>query len=122
MCGIAGFFSPQHNFSVTDLQLMTQAIAHRGPDAEGIYFDELCGLGHRRLSILDLSEKANQPMDSQNNRYIMVFNGEVYNFQEIAQTLQLTLHTSSDSEVILEAFSKQQVASVELFNGMLALP
>ena len=121
MCGIAGFFSPNNIFSETDLQVMTHAVAHRGPDAEGFYLDEICGLGHRRLSILDLSEKANQPMYSHNDRYAMVFNGEVYNFKEIAHTLQIPLHTTSDSEVILEAFSRQGIEFVHTLNGMFAL-
>jgi asparagine synthase (glutamine-hydrolysing) len=91
MCGIAGYYASSF-FNRQDLQAMTQRLSHRGPDAEGWYTDEVCGLGHRRLSILDLSENANQPMYSHNKRYVMVFNGEVYNYREIARKLGLTLH------------------------------
>jgi asparagine synthase (glutamine-hydrolysing) len=121
MCGIAGYLSFNGHFSSSDLSNMTTAIKHRGPDAEGFFVDEVCGLGHRRLSILDLSEGANQPMYAQNGRYSMVFNGEVYNFREIAANLQLPLRTTSDSEVILEAFARQGAECVHLFNGMFAL-
>lgn len=121
MCGIAGFYSNQKKFTLTDLTRITAAIKHRGPDAEGLYMNEVCGLGHRRLSILDLSSHANQPMHSQNDRYVIVFNGEVYNFKEIAQSLQLSTLTTSDTEVILEAFSLKGVDSIQRFNGMFSL-
>jgi len=119
MCGITGFFSSNNNFSESNLRSMTQRIYHRGPNAEGYFFDGICGLGHRRLSILDLSEQANQPMHSSN--FVIVFNGEVYNFQEIANDLQLKLRTSSDTEVILEAFIKKGIDFVNELNGMFAL-
>jgi asparagine synthase (glutamine-hydrolysing) len=99
---------------------MTATLAHRGPDAEGVFFDGICGLGHRRLSIIDLSEQANQPMSSQNGRYMIVFNGEIYNYQEIAEKLQITPRTHSDTEIILEAFAQKGTACVQLFNGMFA--
>lgn len=119
MCGITGYYS-RSTFPIHDLQTMTHLVSHRGPDAQGTFTDEVCGLGHRRLSILDLSDRANQPMYSHNGRYVMVFNGEVYNFREIARELNLSLHTSSDSEVILEAFAKEGVQAVKRFNGMFA--
>jgi asparagine synthase (glutamine-hydrolysing) len=119
MCGITGFFSSNHNFSESDLRSMTQMLYHRGPNADGYFFDGVCGLGHRRLSILDLSEQANQPMHSSN--FTIVFNGEVYNFHEIAKDLQLKLRTSSDTEVILEAFIKKGIDFVHELNGMFAL-
>src|ERR1700722_16744614 len=102
MCGIAGFYSNNRHFSEGDLQLMTNAMQHRGPDAAGFYLneDKTCGLGHRRLSIIDLSAAANQPMYSQSGRYVMVFNGEVYNFQEIQAQLNIKPRTTSDSEII----------------------
>ncbi|WP_457619053.1 asparagine synthase (glutamine-hydrolyzing), partial [Lutibacter sp.] len=98
---------------------MTQKLYHRGPNADGYFFDGICGLGHRRLSILDLSEQANQPMHSSN--FVIVFNGEAYNFHEIAKDLQLKLRTSSDTEVILEAFIKKGIDFVNELNGMFAL-
>ena len=95
---------------------MTNSLSHRGPNAEGYYFNKksYTGLGHRRLSIIDLSKKANQPMLSHCNRYIMVYNGEVYNYKEIAKKIgSINWQTSSDSEVILEAFAKWGVKFCE---------
>ncbi|QHT70556.1 asparagine synthase (glutamine-hydrolyzing) [Rhodocytophaga rosea] len=119
MCGITGYYSSSL-FNKENLQTITSEVHHRGPDAEGFFIDDICGLGHRRLSILDLSENANQPMYSHDRRYVMVYNGEVYNYQEIARQLQLDLQTSSDSEVILEAFAKKSTDCISLFNGMFA--
>ena len=77
MCGIAGFLSMKSLFNEDDLHLMTDKLAHRGPNAEGYYFDGICGLGHRRLSVIDLSVSANQHMYAANERIIIVYNGEV---------------------------------------------
>ncbi len=102
---------------------MTCKLAHRGPDANGYYSDPAqgLGLGHRRLSIIDLSEAANQPFYSHDRRYIMVFNGEVFNYQEIAAKYNIQQRTHSDSEVILEAFALKGVEAVQDFNGMFSL-
>lgn len=102
---------------------MTDRIAHRGPDAEGFYMDTESGvgLGHRRLSILDLSAAANQPMQSHDERYYIIFNGEVYNYREIAEQLGIKCRTTSDTEVILEAFIMKGVNFVHLLNGMFAI-
>jgi len=123
MCGIAGFYSFHKKYSDTDLKKMTDRIAHRGPDADGFYTDAESGvgLGHRRLSILDLSTAANQPMQSHDGRYFIVFNGEVYNFQEISQQLGIQCRTTSDTEVILEAFIMKGPEFVHLLNGMFAI-
>src|ERR1022692_2975768 len=129
MCGIAGFYSSNKVFSQEELVSMTKVLAHRGPNAEGFFTDEIIGLGHRRLSILDLSDRANQPMHSHDGRYVIIYNGEVYNFQEIATSLKSTTHlqptlnfkTSSDTEVILEAFVQQGVDFVLQLNGMFAI-
>jgi asparagine synthase (glutamine-hydrolysing) len=123
MCGIVGFYSLQKKFNNTDLQKMTDCLQHRGPDANGYFLSEerTCGLGHRRLSIIDLSEAANQPMYSHSGRYVIVFNGEVYNFQEIKKQLNLPTSTTSDTEIIIEAFEQKGVDCVHLFNGMFAL-
>ncbi len=124
MCGIAGYFSTKNFFSENDLKLMTGAIAHRGPDAEGFFIEGPVALGHKRLSIIDLSAGANQPMHSHNNRYVMVYNGEVYNYIEIANHEKskhvFELKTASDSEVILETFALYGVDSVKQLNGMFA--
>jgi asparagine synthase (glutamine-hydrolysing) len=121
MCGIAGFISP--NLKQEQLHLITRALQHRGPDAEGFYFDAgvHVGLGHRRLSIIDLSEAANQPFYSQDGRYVMIYNGEVYNFKEIAVKYNIHPRTSSDSEIILEAFAKKGIECLQDMNGMFAL-
>jgi asparagine synthase (glutamine-hydrolysing) len=121
MCGIAGFYSKK--FSSQQLQQMTTRLQHRGPDANGYFFDEKCGigLGHRRLSIIDLSAAANQPFYSQDGRYIMIYNGEVYNYKEVAAKYNIQQRTSSDSEVIIEAFAKAGVESFNDLNGMFAI-
>lgn len=121
MCGIAGFYSKK--FSRNQLEQMTDRLQHRGPDAHGYFFDENTGigLGHRRLSIIDLSAAANQPFYSQDGRYIMIFNGEVYNYREVAAKYNIQQRTSSDSEVIIEAFAKAGVESLNDLNGMFAI-
>lgn len=128
MCGISGFISFNNSYTETDLQKMNNLLAHRGPNAEGYFFDGICGLGHRRLSIIDLSESANQPMHSSNDRYVIAFNGEIYNFQEIGAKLSgsaeyptVKFKTSSDTEVILEAFSFWGTEFVHHLNGMFAI-
>lgn len=121
MCGIAGFLSPV--FRQDDLCRIVRSIEHRGPDANGIYFNESdgIGLGHRRLSIIDLSEAANQPFYSKDGRFAMVFNGEIYNFRDLIARYNLTTRTSSDTEVIIELFSLYGVEVVKELNGMFAM-
>ena len=128
MCGIAGFLSFQSKFNEEHLHLLTDQIKHRGPNAEGYFYDGYCGLGHRRLSVIDLSENANQPMHSSNERYVIVYNGEVYNFQEIGAQLSqkqdnkdFKFKTASDTEIILEAFIANGIEFVHLLNGMFAI-
>ena len=125
MCGIAGFISLNSSITEARLRQATQLIQHRGPDAEGFYFsdDNSVGLAHRRLSILDLSAAANQPMFSANGRYCIVFNGEVYNFNELKQQLNdkgAALKTGSDTEVIVELFAQKGPACFAEMNGMFA--
>jgi asparagine synthase (glutamine-hydrolysing) len=121
MCGIAGFLS--NHFGEAALRHITDTLTHRGPDAGGYFYEPNTGigLGHRRLSILDLSAAANQPFYSQCNRYVMVYNGEVYNFAEIAVKYGIHARTSSDSEIIIESFAKAGIAAVNDFNGMFAI-
>lgn len=125
MCGFAGIFLPEREPSSELLRKMGNAIAHRGPDAEGVFTEGSCGLVHRRLSIIDLSEAANQPMVSACGQYVMLYNGEVYNFNEIRQQLlkekPLHFRTRSDSEVVLEAFAHWGKDCVKRFNGMFAV-
>jgi len=129
MCGIAGFFSPSRSTAESltgTLQAMTDAIVHRGPDDGGHWVDAECGiaLGHRRLSILDLSPLGHQPMTSVHGRYIMVFNGEVYNFQDLRTELEALGHAwkgHSDTEVMLAAMVQWGIdAATARFNGMFA--
>lgn len=121
MCGIAGYFSNTEIAHHDELSLMTNAIKHRGPNAAGYYTSAHVGLGHRRLSIIDLSETANQPMYSSCGRYVIVFNGEIYNFKEIAQELSdYSFSTHSDTEVLLAAFIRWGTGFVHRLNGMFA--
>jgi asparagine synthase (glutamine-hydrolysing) len=126
MCGIAGYISLHNSIQPYGLKEAAELIQHRGPDAEGFYFtdNEKVGLAHRRLSILDLSSSANQPMFSSDGNYIIAYNGEVYNFNELKQKLSdkgASLKTTSDTEIILELFSEQGVSCFKNFNGMFAL-
>lgn len=122
MCGIAGYISNQNKIPVADFMKATQALNHRGPDAEGFYSNEDGSLhfGHKRLSILDLSTSANQPFFSKCGRYCIVYNGEIYNYKEIKNQLQLETKTTGDTEIIIEAFAKIGTQSFELLNGMFA--
>ncbi|MDF2450184.1 MAG: asnB [Bacteroidota bacterium] len=125
MCGISGFIDFNKTTSKDVLKRMTDALIHRGPDGSGYEYFEFpeysIGLGHRRLSIIDLSETGKQPMKF-NNLWI-TFNGEVYNFQEIKKELELLNHRfigHSDTEVILHAFSEWGIRCVDRFIGMFA--
>ncbi len=122
MCGISGYISNHNKISKEDFIKATNAMNHRGPDAEGYYENEQHSLllGHKRLSIIDLSPASNQPFFSNCGRYVMVYNGELYNFKEIKQQLQLQTRTTGDTEVILEAYIKIGTKSFELLNGMFA--
>lgn len=124
MCGIAGILhldcAPA---SPVLLKRMTDAIAHRGPDGEGLWTDEYVGLGHRRLAIIDLSPAGHQPMISRDRRYTLTYNGEVYNFREIRtdlESLGYQFHSQTDSEVVLNAWAEWGEDCVHHFNGMFA--
>ncbi len=121
MCGINGFYSHKFFFKEQQLVPMADALQHRGPEASGYFWDGICGLGHRRLKILDLSTHANQPMHSQDGRFVIAFNGEVYNYRELTKQLEVALGTSSDTEVILELFAKERQKFVYHLNGMFAI-
>ncbi len=100
---------------------MTESLKHRGPDATGVFVDEEIALGHLRLSIIDLSETANQPFFDATSRYSITFNGEIYNFQEVKKLLpEYPFRTDSDTEVILAAYIKYGADSLSLLNGMFA--
>ncbi len=125
MCGIAGYLNHDGRpAAVPVLKRMSRALAHRGPDGEGFWTDGPLGFGHRRLAIIDLSEAAAQPMLSANGRFVLIYNGEVYNFRELRKELIARgrrFRSSSDTEVVLEAFAEWGSAAVQRFNGMFAL-
>ena len=100
---------------------MNDCLSHRGPDADGFFLQEGIALGHRRLAIIDLSEAANQPMFDESGRYVIVFNGEIYNFKEVkAQIKNYPFKTSSDTEVILAAYREWGTAFLNRIKGMFA--
>lgn len=119
MCGITGFVSR----SAPDrkvLEAMGNTIHHRGPDGEGYYVDDHCAIAHHRLSIIDLAG-GSQPMQTADGRYIIAYNGEVYNFQELRKELQAegrTFATNSDTEVILQGYAQWGVHVSEKLRGM----
>lgn len=126
MCGICGFIS-KNTITLEQLKQMNDTMYHRGPDDNG---EEIfpasegynVGLAQRRLSILDLSELGHQPMHSENKRVSVVFNGEIYNFNEIKNELQdYTFRSSCDTEVIIAAYLKWGIACIDRFNGMFAI-
>jgi asparagine synthase (glutamine-hydrolysing) len=127
MCGIAGIFN--HASSAEEvrsdlLERMCSSIAHRGPDGQGIYLDRNLGLGHRRLAILDLSESGKQPMADPERRYVITYNGEIYNYRDLRKTLEeigSRFIGTSDTEVILHAYRNWGIAALEKLNGIFAL-
>jgi asparagine synthase (glutamine-hydrolysing) len=126
MCGIAGLVDYKKTSTREILENMTRSLAHRGPDGEGYYWSDqndaaVVGLGHRRLSIIDLSNHAAQPMHYKNLH--ITFNGEIYNYQEIKNELIKSGHsfsTGSDTEVILHAFEEWGSSMIHRFIGMFA--
>jgi asparagine synthase (glutamine-hydrolysing) len=124
MCGIVGICNLDGvPASVDVLRAMTDAIAHRGPDGDGHYLDGPVGLGHRRLAILDLTAAGRQPMMTKDQRYVLTYNGEVYNFCELRAELEdlgYTFESRTDSEVVLLACVEWGAAALSRFNGMFA--
>lgn len=117
MCGIAGWIG---TYPETAAGVFLHNLAHRGPDASGSWASDQVLLCHTRLAILDLSEAANQPFHSACRRFVMVYNGEVYNYRELALQYALPLKTGSDTEVILELFARLGPEMVSRLNGMFA--
>src|SRR5688500_16378518 len=109
MCGITGVFLPHGQVQADVLTRMRDSLQHRGPDSDGLYFspDRRLGLGFRRLSILDLSAASNQPLQSADGQYAIVFNGEIFNFRKLKADLAARGHrfgSDGDAEVVLHAF------------------
>jgi len=132
MCGIAGFTvsgSDSKNYAGL-ISSMVNTLKHRGPDAQNIWNDDSVYFGHARLSIIDLSESSNQPMHSADNRHVIIYNGELYNYRELKLELQRVAQgtgnlpyffkTNSDTEVVLAAYQRWGVECLSKFNGMFA--
>jgi asparagine synthase (glutamine-hydrolysing) len=129
VCGINGIFA-YHSASGApnedELLATREAMSARGPDGSGVWWsaDRRCGLGHRRLSILDLSERASQPMASDDGRLVVTFNGEIYNYWALRAELEATgvrFRTTSDAEVLLHLYARDGAAMVHRLRGMFAL-
>ena len=124
MCGITGVFDTRGKTEISRslLDRMNQSLFHRGPDAGGVHLESGVGLGHRRLSIIDLST-GQQPLYNEDGSVVVVFNGEIYNFQELVPELQALGHvfrTRSDTEVIVHAWEAWGAKCVQRFRGMFA--
>lgn len=126
MCGIAGYIDKTGKYRPEKklVKKMTDAMIHRGPDAEGQWIDEYIALGHRRLSIIDLEAKSNQPLVSHDGKYVITFNGEIYNYIELKSELVskgAVFRTDSDTEVVIEAYRAYGEECFNQFNGMWSL-
>ena len=124
MCGIAGLLHIDGSPVSPDLlRRMTQSLLHRGPDGEGVWSQGAVGLGHRRLSVLDLTDAGRQPMADEGEQVVISYNGEIYNFKELRRSLESLGHrfrSQTDTEVVLKAFSQWGESCVSKFNGMFA--
>ncbi len=122
MCGINGIYgSADPEKGNAAIQRMNDALAHRGPDDEGSFQEGEVFLGHRRLSIIDPSEGGKQPMQSADGRYVLVYNGELYNFEALRDRLaSYPFRSRTDSEVVLAAYQEWGASCLERFNGMFA--
>jgi asparagine synthase (glutamine-hydrolysing) len=126
MCGIAGIMSSDSGAHRDAVVRMLAVMGHRGPDGSGLWTSPsgLCVLGHRRLAILDLSESAHQPMVDREERFVLSYNGECYNFPELRAELErrgTCFHSSGDTEVVLQSLARDGTAALERFNAMFAL-
>ncbi len=122
MCGICGIFSSRNLANNSEIiSEMNDVLHHRGPDDSGIYIDENIALGHKRLSIIDLSKAGHQPFTSDDGNFILTFNGEIYNFRDL-RTILIGLgykfKTQTDTEVLLKSYMHWGEKAVEKLNGM----
>ena len=119
MCGIAGIFNRKESIAPEQIKRMTDTMRHRGPDAEGFYIEDGLAFGHRRLSIIDLSVTANQPFEDHLGRYVIIFNGEIYNYAEIKPLLtNYPFRTHGDTEVILAGYIRWGADCLSYLRGM----
>ena len=123
MCGIAGYLcrDPQQQASELLVRRMALKLHHRGPDNQGSWASGPVALGHARLSILDLRPEANQPMHHESGRFVVVFNGEIYNFQQLARSHGLQMRTRCDTEVLLKLYQRLGVDFLKELRGMFAI-
>ncbi|MCB0742953.1 MAG: asparagine synthetase B, partial [Ignavibacteriae bacterium] len=121
MCGIVGIINHNKNINTSELSSMCNKLQLRGPDSEGIWIDDNIGFGHRRLSIIDL-ETGDQPMTINDEKVVIVFNGEIYNFKELRSKLiekGYVFNTTSDTEVILKGYEEYGIDNLlNLLEGM----
>lgn len=122
MCGITGIFAFNlvGKFNLINITAATKALEKRGPDNQSIYHDEFVGLGHRRLSIIDTRDIAHQPMWDESKRYTIIFNGEIFNFQELKKELEykgITFFSNSDTEVLLKLYIQEKEKCLNRLNG-----
>lgn len=125
MCGITGIFAFNlvGKFHMINLAAATKTLERRGPDHQGLYSDSFVGLGHRRLSIIDTSAAANQPMWDESGRFCIIFNGEIFNFQELRKELEvkgISFSTHSDTEVLLKLYILEKEKCLNKLNGFFA--
>ena len=120
MCGIAGFYLRNRTADISDIRAMCHAIEHRGPDDEGVRVDGSCAIGMRRLSIIDLNT-GHQPISNEDGTLWIVFNGEIYNYQQLRQDLIAKGHrfqTNSDTETIIHLYEEEGEEGVRKLRGM----
>ena len=124
MCGVAGIIDYDvDEISIKVLKQITNSISHRGRDGDGFWIENDIGIGHKRLSIIDLSDAGVQPMFSRDKRYVISYNGEIYNFLELRKELEkdgFVFNSKTDTEVVLNSFIKWGYESLTRFNGMYA--
>lgn len=125
MCGITGIlaFDEIGQLELKNLEKATQALAHRGPDHQGLFKNRLVGLGHRRLSVIDTSANAHQPFETQDGRYIIIFNGEIFNYKVLKKELVskgLQFKSDSDTEVLLHLYIQEGPSCLKKINGFFA--
>ena len=125
MCGITGIINLNGKpVTLNELKNMTNAISHRGPDNEGSWIEKNVGIGHTRLSIIDLSSTGHQPMISTNKRFILSYNGEIYNYKQLRSLLTakgFQFNSNTDTEVVLNSLIYWGSEAISKFNGMFAL-
>jgi asparagine synthase (glutamine-hydrolysing) len=125
VCGITGIFAFNlvGKFNLINITSATSALSKRGPDHQAVYHDSFVGLGHRRLSIIDTSSAAHQPMWDDTNRYGIIFNGEIFNFLELKKELEakgVVFSTHSDTEVLLQLYICEKENCLNKLNGFFA--